>query len=237
MTEFEHRFTRQIKALDKEPQQIVIAVSGGLDSMVLAHLFFKLSKLLKIEIAVAHIHHGTAETKQSQIFRDKAFEFVKAWVESSGVSFLTNGSLLNSKIILKSEAELRDFRHSYLEQLRREFSKSAFLALAQHRDDLLETRLIRLIRGTGAEGFGSMVLLKEHILRPLLGFSRSEIMDYARAEKIQWLEDPSNKSVDPLRNWMRQEWLPQLEEKRPGGSAAMGRSFELQEEELNAVLV
>jgi tRNA(Ile)-lysidine synthase len=97
--------------------------------------------------------------------------------------------------------------------------------LGHHQEDLLETRLLRLIRGTGPQGLQAMKVVKEGVIRPFLTTSEKEI---ARAsEGLVWVEDPSNTKADYLRNWVRQKWLSALEEKSPGAKKALARSLEL----------
>jgi tRNA(Ile)-lysidine synthase len=100
------------------------------------------------------------------------------------------------------------------------------VALAHHREDLLETRLIRLIRGAGPQGLEAMSVQDDWKLRPLLSLSRRQLEDYARVRGLQWVEDPSNRNSDHLRNWLRAEWLPSLENQRPGAGRALARSLQ-----------
>jgi tRNA(Ile)-lysidine synthase len=104
--------------------------------------------------------------------------------------------------------------------------------LAHHADDLFETRLIRLIRGTGAQGLASMQFCSPDILRPFLGESKNAILQYAQEAGLEWCEDPSNLDLGPLRNWLRYFWLKELEKKRSGGGGAFQRSLQLLVDEI-----
>ena len=136
---------------------------------------------------------------------------------------LTDGPLTISRP-LTSEADLREFRHSLLERLRRE-KGAQWTALAHHSGDLLETRLLHLIRGCGEEGFSAMKILDPPFLRPFLDVTREEIKDYALANRLSWAEDPGNKDNRFFRNWLRNQWLPDLERRRPGGVKRLAASF------------
>lgn len=201
----------------------LLAVSGGVDSMVLAEILFRWSRLLKIRLHVAHVHHGKSPAKKQSHYRDRAQKLVGQWCAERQVAYLTNSPEVME---LKSEAQLREYRQSHL-QTWAESLGAKFIVYAHHRDDLLETRIQRLIRGTGASGLRGMTLSRGKKLRPLLDCGRAEIEDYARARKINFSSDPSNKDLGPLRNWLRHEWLPALERKRPGSSAALARSLEI----------
>jgi tRNA(Ile)-lysidine synthase len=128
---------------------------------------------------------------------------------------------------LKSEAEFRDFRYRALRAWRKRLNCQA-VVLAHHRDDLLETRLLRLIRGSGPFGLRAMSRRTGDLWRPLLDVSRAEIEEYAREIRLPWLEDPTNADENlALRNWLRRDWLPRLESRRQGAAKALARSLEL----------
>ena len=128
---------------------------------------------------------------------------------------------------LSSEAQMRAYRYKIFSQVFKE-SKSDFLVLAHSANDLLETRLIRLIRGTGEQGLSAMFFQKKDLLRPLIQINRSQIEDYATKIKLKWQEDPSNRICkNNLRNWIRHKWLKQLEKQRPGSIKALSRSLKL----------
>lgn len=206
----------------REGQHFLLGISGGLDSVVLLHAFSELAKKLSITFSVAHIHHGPGEKEQVK-YRERAQSFVKELCEHYGATFLTSDNMPKEE--LKSEEQLRNFRRRELSHLMYE-NEANFIVLAHHRDDLLETRLIRLIRGTGATGFRAMQVEQDHWLRPMLSLSRSQIHGYAQERELRWLEDPSNENTQSLRNWLRKEWLPALENYRPGAIESVNRSFE-----------
>ncbi len=202
--------------------------------MVLLVVLYRLRTLLKLDLRVAHVHHGLRPISQKS-FRSKAFRAVKTHCEANNIELVSNAHLSarvvqvhdESSKILKSEADLRDFRYELFKRWRVE-TGSSLLALAHSADDLLETRLIRLIRGVGQQGLQSMSLVNEQgLLRPLLQMSRKDILAYARSQKIKWVEDPSNRREEPLRNWLRHSWLPALDRKHRGGRASLARSLHL----------
>ena len=199
-----------------------MAVSGGVDSITLLDLLYEVSSVLKLKLAVAHVHHGI----QTNSFRDEAQIFTHCLCEGMEIPFFTNTtSKITQKNSTPSEESLRKLRYSFLRQWMKQ-CKAHYLVLAHTSDDLLETRLIRLIRGTGAEGLASMHFSKDHLLRPLLTFTKKEIQNYAHFKQLIWLEDPSNyQSKATLRNWIRQKWLPQLEKKRCGSIRNLSKSL------------
>lgn len=205
------------------PRRVLMALSGGCDSMVLGRLILKWQRGLRIELGVAHVHHGASGSRSQSVYRDQAREFVKSWCDQNHLPFFTNETAPNRT--LSSEQEWRDWRESWFKIWITDGNFDT-VATAHHRDDLLETRLLRLIRGTGVQGLRAMREYGGGKWRPLLKTSRTEIRKYASAEKVDWLEDPSNAQTDRLRNWMRREWLPKLEAHQPGASSALARSLE-----------
>jgi tRNA(Ile)-lysidine synthase len=226
----EHMVLRPFKALPQPPRRVLMAVSGGLDSMVMAAILAKWRKGLGLELAVAHIHHGPTDKKRQATYRAKTQGFVRQWAELHSLPFLTNED--PPKRALNNEAELREFRLSHLRVWRSQFDAVAF---AHHQDDLLETRILRLIRGSGPQGLRAMHFYQRGVLRPLLALSRAGIQLYAEVQNLKWLEDPSNRTNYALRNWLRREWLPALEIRCPGALRRLAQSLELmapQSEEL-----
>ncbi len=195
----------------------LVAVSGGRDSVVLIYALARLKARLHLDLAIAHIHHGPS----AKTVRDRAQKFVTGLANSLDLEILTE----TARVPLKSESQLREFRYHCLRRWQAEHGFN-FIVLAHHADDLLETRLIRLIRGTGPQGLQGMSLQVGHLLRPLLAESADELRHYAELRKLMWLDDPSNLQLGFLRNWIRGFWLPELELKRPGAKNNLARSLE-----------
>ena len=212
-------FFKDYKIQDKK---IILGVSGGLDSIVLLDLLKELSAPCRLQLYIAHIHHGPSSTQSLKKHRDKAKKFVKRLSLSYGLDFLCPPQ---SKKKLKSEEDFRGFRHSRLKKILTQ-KKGDLIALAHNKNDLLETRLIHLIRGCGEKGLKSLSARNPPYLRPLLFWTRREIQAYAEQKKLKWLDDPSNKDNHYLRNWIRNRWLIDLESKRSGSIKSLARSLE-----------
>ena len=217
----EFRVYRTLKALGFGGERIVVACSGGLDSVALAHCLWRLSERLGLSLKIASIHHGPSEKADLLAYRKQAIGEVRALSRRMGAEC----EVVKSKLSLKSEADLREFRLTALERIRERCSAER-IAFAHHADDLFETRMIRLIRGTGAQGFGAMSILGPRSIRPFLKETRAEIESYAREVGLKWCEDPSNQDLSPLRNWMRNSWFAHLEAKRQGARANLANSLE-----------
>lgn len=232
---------KQFQSIELKDRHLLAGVSGGIDSMVLLSVLLEMKKVLNLNISVVHVHHG-AENKLQKKFQNQAAETVKNFCMENNIRCYCNKSVysVNAGFLKKeskemnfssssvvNEAEMRKYRYEvflyYIEK-----SKADYLVLAHTANDLLETRLIRLIRGTGGQGLKSMFLKKGRIVRPFISINRSRIADYSKKRKIKWCEDPSNQSPDySFRNWIRNEWLPQLERKRTGSVETMSRSLNL----------
>lgn len=212
----EHRIWDELKSAGLLEQKILVACSGGADSMALLRVLAQIRP--SAQLAVAYVHHGDGEG----LYRDEAEAFVAAQAKSLGLSF---GRRRHRGPRLESEAELRAFRRSALREMAVEVGAD-LIALGHHQQDLFETRLLRLIRGVGEEGWRAMAVLRPPWYRPLLTTSREELRKYLQTIGSPWMDDPSNRDPRFLRNWLRWQWLPQLEDRAPGASAAMSRSFE-----------
>lgn len=224
----EQKILRALKPLKNRPTRLILAVSGGVDSMVMAEILWKWRIGLGVDLAVAHVHHGPTSSLEQRRYRAKAQKFVAQWAKTRQLPFFTNPVMdkgVGEKPASHSEQDLRRWREKWLRQWLTEWGGEA-LVLAHHQDDLLETRLLRLIRGSGSQGLRSMSILHGDKFRPLLALSSREVRAYARYRSLRWLEDPSNQKLDALRNWVRHEWLPSLEKKRPGAMNALSRSLE-----------
>jgi tRNA(Ile)-lysidine synthase len=212
----DHAVWKLLKEHDLQSKKILIAFSGGVDSTTLVRV---LSKIHKAELlGLCYFHHGDDSNRD---YREKAQVFTEKFAKKIGLPYFT----IKTTQLAKSEAQYRELRYEALDKLMKQEGFTV-LATGHHSDDLLETRLLRLIRGTGAQGMQAMHIYKAPLFRPFLEVRKLELKKYLRAEKIRAFEDPSNSSLDPLRNWIRQDWLKALEKKSRGVTRSLSRSLE-----------
>lgn len=183
----------------------LLAVSGGVDSMVLLHLYFA----LKLDFAVAHCNFQLRGT-ESDLDEKLVIDFcqknnIPCFVER----FDTMQFVENRKTSIQIAA--RELRYNWFKQICID-QNYQFIATAHHLDDQAETFLINFTRGTGIDGLVGIPEKNENIIRPLLSFSREDILKYAIENEIAWREDQSNASTKYLRNKMRHLVLPVLKE-------------------------
>lgn len=221
--DLEHHLWKELKEFDLLNKKILVGFSGGVDSLA---LLWSLHRVKKTNVEACYIHHGPGENLS---YRDSAESFCRKFCDQNKIPF---HSKKHTGSVLNSEAELRDFRHRSLEEVRLQTSAD-LLALAHHREDLLETRLLRLIRGTGPQGLTAMRVFQAPLFRPLLKTSKKELQEYLGTFSLQSFEDPSNLDLNPLRNWLRQEWLVSLEKRQEGAVNSLGRSLEILAEALS----
>lgn len=221
--DLDHHVWKQIRTYALQGRKILVALSGGSDSVALLRVLSKIHK--GNLLGACYYHHGE---DSNQEYRRDAQIFCEKLCAKLGVEFFT----LKSSELAKSEAQYRELRYEALRRLMYE-QDFTVLATGHHRDDLLETRLLRLIRGTGAQGFQAMLPYKDQIFRPFLDVSKRDLKKYLREEKLRAFEDPTNDSLDPLRNWIREEWLRSLEKRQRGAVAALARSLETLASELS----
>ena len=189
-------------------KKLLLAVSGGLDSMVLVHLF----QQLNYEIVVMHCNF---QLRGLESFEDQ--QFIQEYSNTNAIPFVftqfdTEAFAADFKV--STQVAARELRYSWFyEQLA--IQKGDFILTAHHADDNLETFLINLSRGTGLEGLTGIPAQNEKVIRPLLSFSRQEIEEYASINKLKWREDSSNASDKYLRNKIRHHLVPLLKELNP----------------------
>lgn len=184
-------------------QKILLAVSGGLDSMTLVDLCLKSS----LNISIAHCNFKLRAEES-----DAEEHFVVAFAKSHNLTifseqFDTNKHVENSNLSIQMTA--RQLRYDFFEQLRVQHHFDAIMT-AHHADDNLETFFINLNRSSGIDGLVGIPEKNKHIIRPLLPFSRAQILNYATANAVQWCTDSSNADVKYQRNHLRHELIPVL---------------------------
>jgi tRNA(Ile)-lysidine synthetase-like protein len=189
-------------------KKLLLATSGGLDSMVMAHLFRKLN----YKIAIAHCNF---QLRGMESFEDQ--NFVQEYANANTIPlFLTqfDTKAFAEDYKLSTQVAARELRYNWFYELL-ETENYDYILTAHHADDNLETFLINLSRGTGLEGLTGIPEKNENIIRPLLLFSRQEIENYAKENNIKWREDSSNASDKYLRNKIRHHLVPMLKELNP----------------------
>lgn len=175
-----------------------MAVSGGVDSVSLLHA---LAKRGEYRLDVAFIDHGWRDVKAER-------EIVRALAHSLGCNLHEASLSLQGT----AEEEARIARYGALEEIQTRVGTTGII-LAHHADDRIETAILNALRGTGRRGLSSLQST-DQLIRPLLNVRKQEIVQYARAERVSWAEDPTNKQTNYRRNWIRHELLPQLRSKQ-----------------------
>ncbi|KPL12312.1 MAG: hypothetical protein AMS26_18275 [Bacteroides sp. SM23_62] len=204
----------QSNSLCQPSDRILLAISGGIDSMVLLHLFFAAG--YKPGIAHCNFHLRGSESDGDE-------KFVKSAAENMGADFYrqdfdTEQSARESGISIQMAA--RNLRYRWFEEIRSRHGYD-YIATAHNQDDVIETFFINLSRGTGIRGLTGIPVKSERIIRPLLFASRKSIEEYAIGHDISFREDSSNASDKYLRNRVRHHLIPMLEEENPSFRMAL----------------
>ena len=197
---------------------ILLALSGGVDSIVLLHVLSQVAPRYFWRLNALHVHHGISPHADSwaAFCIDLCARYaIPLQVEQVDITPLRE---------LGIEAAARKLRHAALDR-----QHVDFIALAHHQDDQAETLLLQLLRGAGLRGASAMPMIRQRTgnptqLRPLLNVSRSELVAYAQHHALQWVEDESNLDEDYPRNFMRHRVLPLLEQRFPAYRATLSRS-------------
>lgn len=214
------RFLQFIKkhALIGEGSKYLLAISGGVDSMVLWHL----AQQSGLDYAIAHCNfqlRGDASNKDESFIEEKA-KAIGTRLHSK--QFDTQSYATVNKVSTQMAA--RDLRYAWFEEL---CNTEGYLKvfLAHHADDDVETFLLNMVRGTSIKGMTGMNSLVGKLVRPLLNASKEEIIEFAQGHGILWREDASNSEVYYKRNFIRHEVIPKLESLNPDFLTTMKRNM------------
>lgn len=198
--------------------RLIIAYSGGVDSHVLLHLCAS-QLALRDKIVAVYIDHGL------QAISAQWADHCRKQAEALVVGFAAIRVDARAEIGESPEAAARRARYQALQAALRH---GDLLLLAQHREDQMETLLLQLFRGAGVRGLAAMPAAASFgagtMLRPLLNVSKQDILDYARAHGLSWVDDPSNQSDDFDRNFLRNQVVPLLKQRWPSLDKTVARS-------------
>ena len=198
----------------KSGEKVLVALSGGADSIALLHLF----KVNGIEIFAAHCNFNL-RGDESDGDEDYVRDFCKSWdIELFVKSFDTVG--YSSEKGISIEMAARDLRYAWFDDLL-EQHEIDWVATGHHKDDSIETFFLNLLRGTGVRGLSGIKPLTGKVIRPLLGFSRDMIEDYCQLNHLNYRTDSSNLESVYTRNKIRNEIIPLFEQINPSFKETM----------------
>lgn len=215
LNQFLHNITTQ--QLFEKTDKLLVAVSGGKDSMVLLDLLLR----GEFSIGVAHVNF---RLRGADSEGDEGF--IRNYCEQRNIPFFTTA--FNTKLYAKesgisTQMAARELRYEWFEEIISE-NEFDYLLTAHHANDNIETALLNLTRGTGIAGITGISAKKGWLVRPFLRTTRQEIDDYATERNIQWREDSSNASTDYARNKIRHKVIPKLKKLNPNLEGTFQRS-------------
>jgi tRNA(Ile)-lysidine synthase len=209
-------FRRHFATLEVGPARLLVAVSGGPDSVALLDLLAGSRAGLGVELVVGHVDHGINPES------GEVAERVQGLASELGVPFVARSLTLGPGA---TETLARERRYGALEELRAQVGAD-WIVTAHHADDQAETVLMRVLGGSGPAGLAGMAVRRGRVLRPLLPFRREELARHVQRYAPQLWTDPANHDVRHLRSWIRNEILPSIERRIPDVRDRLGRVAE-----------
>ncbi len=200
------------RRLIKPKDKVLVALSGGPDSVFLLYALLALRDELKISIIAGHLNHCLRGRES-----DRDEKFVKLIAKQEGIKLYSARSDVaryakSHKLSIETAA--REVRRDFLQKMA-EKHKCQKIATGHNLNDQAETVLMHIIRGSGLNGLKGIPVVNGKFIRPMLGIGREEILEYLRVNKIEWREDSTNKSPDHTRNKIRLTLIPQLKKYNP----------------------
>jgi tRNA(Ile)-lysidine synthase len=207
-----------------EGAYILCAVSGGADSMCMLHMLSRIAQTGAIRIAAAHFDHGLRGAES-----DRDAEFVRDYCASNNITcYLGAGdvSAYAKQNKISIEAAARELRYDFLQKTALKAGADR-IATAHTADDNAETVLINLIRGSGLKGLRGIPPVRDNIIRPVLCFTREQIIEYIKKHGIPYVEDSTNFELIYTRNKLRHSVIPLLKEINPRIIETLSKTSEL----------
>ncbi len=199
---FSKHIKKEFSFLNKS--KLLVCVSGGVDSMVLINLL----KRLNYDVSIAHCNFNLRNDES-----DLDEDFVKSYAFNNSIPFFSK-SFVTQLPKHSMQMAARNLRYKWFYNILKT-EKLDYIITAHHLDDSLETFILNLSRASGIEGLTGIKQLNDVIARPLLVFSKNEILNYAKANSIKWREDSTNKKNNYQRNQIRNEIIPLLKKLHP----------------------
>lgn len=198
---------------------LLLALSGGVDSIVLLHVLHGLAAETPFRLSAMHVHHGLSP------HADAWLEFCQSLCAALGVHFYSAHVVVDVQAGHGIESAARTARYQALTETFAQIDAD-FLVTAHHLQDQSETLLLQLLRGAGLKGLSAMATYdaERQLIRPMLGVSRQEIQSYALTHQLQWVEDDSNQDTRYERNFLRLQAMPPLRERYPHMDETFARS-------------
>ena len=196
--------------INDKNQNIYIALSGGVDSVVLFNELTKLKKEIGFHLTAIHVNHNVQ--KDSHEWKDFCAEMCK----ENQIKFVSRTLRKKNKNISNLEKKLREERYKIFQNI---LDKDSILFMGHHLDDAIETFFLRALRGSGIDGLSSIPKQRSlgdgKLIRPFLNISKSDLLLRAKKEKLKFIDDPSNKDNSFDRNYLRNIVLPRIEKRWP----------------------
>lgn len=206
----ESKIRLNLEKLDlREKEKLLLAVSGGPDSMAMLFAMKNLSETMGFKLFIAHVNHGVRGelALRDQMFVEKIAKEINIPFYTKNVDMVAYGKELG----ISSEDAGRLLRYGFFREVLSSLG-GGYICVAHNKNDQAETVLLRILRGTGVEGLKAMELISGEIIRPLINVERTEIEDYIRDNKIETMLDHTNLQAIYSRNKVRLELIPYIQE-------------------------